>query len=449
MSFWPYEPSFEYGTHPLTTRSSLQCMDLLHTTDIGVVGSNTNGQNNWVKRAGDANLRVEQPAPHGIRSNIANAKDCTGEPMIGFTVVLDSGEIGLWAASNVGSVQGQGDYLQNSSWRQNGSDMGRGVRSVSKNEQIEEGGKGKKQRRRVWRWTVYAAACRMRGGKERGTMESTSRSREAGSTPDDDEGEGGKGRNESGYRGGKCVRNGSHAHRPRALRDEVANLQRDIERGQAAYEADVGAPLSHDRGTRLALGGRTGEERVGNARGCRAVNTGTYPGWLKDVHEPGKATCPKCSLRRGYGTSSIINLVKTHLDKVGCTEAHPRRTSSPENGSLSAFFKAYQAAARREVEHHQTSLISVPMSLKNTVPVQAAPIERQLLTLYTTWLVGSAKFEKKQKPAKVPPWGNGGSRGMGEVDGEEEGVKGRDEGQVMVEKAVERGARRGRELSRY
>ncbi|KAJ7898338.1 hypothetical protein B0H14DRAFT_2557368 [Mycena olivaceomarginata] len=101
----------------------------------------------------------------------------------------------------------------------------------------------------------------------------------------------------------------------------------------------------------------------------------------KDVHEPGKATCPKCSLRRGYGTSSIINLVKTHLDKVGCTEAHPRRTSSPENGLLSAFFKAYQAAARREVEHHQTSLISVPMSLKNTVPVQAAPIDRQLLTL--------------------------------------------------------------------
>jgi hypothetical protein len=42
--------------------------------------------------------------------------------------------------------------------------------------------------------------------------------------------------------------------------------------------------------------------------------------------------------------------------------------------------------------------------------------------------------------------GNEGSRGMGEVEGEEEGVKERDEGQGMVEKAVERGAR---ELSRY
>ncbi|KAJ7349582.1 hypothetical protein DFH08DRAFT_996706 [Mycena albidolilacea] len=64
--------------------------------------------------------------------------------------------------------------------------------------------------------------------------------------------------------------------------------------------------------------------------------------WQKDVHEPGKATCPKCSLRRGYGTSGVINLVKTHLDKVGCTVAASsgqEGQAASQNGPLSAFFK--------------------------------------------------------------------------------------------------------------
>jgi hypothetical protein len=45
-------------------------------------------------------------------------------------------------------------------------------------------------------------------------------------------------------------------------------------------------------------------------------------------------------LHRGYGTSGVINLVKTHLDKVGCTEAQAKKDKQPrKNGPLSAFFK--------------------------------------------------------------------------------------------------------------
>jgi hypothetical protein len=57
-------------------------------------------------------------------------------------------------------------------------------------------GRAWKQRHCVWRWAVYAAACRMERGRGRGNTESASRSREAGSTSDDDDGEGGKRRDE-------------------------------------------------------------------------------------------------------------------------------------------------------------------------------------------------------------------------------------------------------------
>ncbi|KAJ7803664.1 hypothetical protein B0H14DRAFT_2613115 [Mycena olivaceomarginata] len=77
-----------------------------------------------------------------------------------------------------------------------------------------------------------------------------------------------------------------------------------------------------------------------SANFCEMTTTMYGPAGPKDVHEPGKATCPKCSLRRGYGTSGVINLVKTHLDKVGCTVAQAKKDQQPrKNGPLSAFFK--------------------------------------------------------------------------------------------------------------
>ncbi|KAJ7880511.1 hypothetical protein B0H14DRAFT_2566205 [Mycena olivaceomarginata] len=82
---------------------------------------------------------------------------------------------------------------------------GRAVQNTSANKSGREGeGRAWKQQRCVWRWAVYAAACRMERGRGRGNMESASRSREAGSTSDDDDREGGKRRDESGHRGWEC-----------------------------------------------------------------------------------------------------------------------------------------------------------------------------------------------------------------------------------------------------
>ncbi|KAJ7306878.1 hypothetical protein DFH08DRAFT_944693 [Mycena albidolilacea] len=62
--------------------------------------------------------------------------------------------------------------------------------------------------------------------------------------------------------------------------------------------------------------------------------------WQKDVHEPGKATCPKCGLLRGYGTAGVVNLVKKHLDKEICKDTKKKQDKEPrKNGSLKAFFK--------------------------------------------------------------------------------------------------------------
>ncbi|KAJ7805664.1 hypothetical protein B0H14DRAFT_3770845 [Mycena olivaceomarginata] len=62
--------------------------------------------------------------------------------------------------------------------------------------------------------------------------------------------------------------------------------------------------------------------------------------WQKDVHEPGKATCPKCGLLRGYGTAGVINLVKKHLDKEIRKDTKKKQDKEPrKNGSLNAFFK--------------------------------------------------------------------------------------------------------------
>ncbi|KAJ7744401.1 hypothetical protein B0H16DRAFT_1322187 [Mycena metata] len=55
--------------------------------------------------------------------------------------------------------------------------------------------------------------------------------------------------------------------------------------------------------------------------------------WQKDVHKPGKATCPKCGALRGYGTSGVMNLVGTHLNKEGCREAAEKKDKQLKNGT--------------------------------------------------------------------------------------------------------------------
>jgi hypothetical protein len=48
----------------------------------------------------------------------------------------------------------------------------------------------------------------------------------------------------------------------------------------------------------------------------------------------------KCSLLRGYGTSGVINLVKTHLDMVGYARAQVKKDKqSRKNSLLLAFFE--------------------------------------------------------------------------------------------------------------
>ncbi|KAJ7803400.1 hypothetical protein B0H14DRAFT_2613343 [Mycena olivaceomarginata] len=49
----------------------------------------------------------------------------------------------------------------------------------------------------------------------------------------------------------------------------------------------------------------------------------------KDIQQPGKATCPKCSSFHSYRTAGIINLVKTHLDKEGCMTAQAKKEKQP------------------------------------------------------------------------------------------------------------------------
>ncbi|KAJ7347779.1 hypothetical protein DFH08DRAFT_936589 [Mycena albidolilacea] len=54
--------------------------------------------------------------------------------------------------------------------------------------------------------------------------------------------------------------------------------------------------------------------------------------WQKDVHEPGKATCPKWAC--------FVDLVKKHLDKEICKDTKKKQDKEPrKNGSLKAFFK--------------------------------------------------------------------------------------------------------------
>ncbi|KAJ7825090.1 hypothetical protein B0H14DRAFT_2596753 [Mycena olivaceomarginata] len=49
----------------------------------------------------------------------------------------------------------------------------------------------------------------------------------------------------------------------------------------------------------------------------------------KNIQQPGKATCHKCSSLHGYGTAGIINLVKTHLDKEWCMTAQAKKDKQP------------------------------------------------------------------------------------------------------------------------
>ncbi|KAJ7104685.1 hypothetical protein C8R44DRAFT_746366 [Mycena epipterygia] len=61
--------------------------------------------------------------------------------------------------------------------------------------------------------------------------------------------------------------------------------------------------------------------------------------WQKDVHFPGKATCPKCEKLLGYGTAGIANLEKQHLGTVGCEKERKKRDKQPtlKNGSMKAW----------------------------------------------------------------------------------------------------------------
>ncbi|KAJ7444180.1 hypothetical protein FB451DRAFT_1149358 [Mycena latifolia] len=62
--------------------------------------------------------------------------------------------------------------------------------------------------------------------------------------------------------------------------------------------------------------------------------------WQKDVHEAGKATCPKCGERKGYGPGGIPNLELRHLDTTACREAARKRDKQPRQSStLFSFLK--------------------------------------------------------------------------------------------------------------
>ncbi|KAF8146927.1 hypothetical protein K438DRAFT_1836367 [Mycena galopus ATCC 62051] len=57
------------------------------------------------------------------------------------------------------------------------------------------------------------------------------------------------------------------------------------------------------------------------------------------IHKLGKATCPKCGALRGYGTSGVMNLVATHLDKDGCRTEAAKKDKKGRNSLLTSFFR--------------------------------------------------------------------------------------------------------------
>ncbi|KAJ7804171.1 hypothetical protein B0H14DRAFT_2612654 [Mycena olivaceomarginata] len=76
--------------------------------------------------------------------------------------------------------------------------------------------------------------------------------------------------------------------------------------------------------------------------------------WQKDVHEPGKATCPKCGLLRSYRTAGVINLVKKHLDKEICKDTKRKQDKElRKNGSLKAFSKEKVALIATFLKHQE------------------------------------------------------------------------------------------------
>ncbi|KAJ7720113.1 hypothetical protein B0H16DRAFT_1793815 [Mycena metata] len=84
--------------------------------------------------------------------------------------------------------------------------------------------------------------------------------------------------------------------------------------------------------------------------------------WQKDVHKPGKATCPKCGALRGYGTSGVMNLVGTHLNKEGCREAAEKKDKQLKNGSLKSFFTKKTAPIAKFVK----SAVRAPLPIHGT-----------------------------------------------------------------------------------
>ncbi|KAJ7692514.1 hypothetical protein B0H16DRAFT_1850850 [Mycena metata] len=85
--------------------------------------------------------------------------------------------------------------------------------------------------------------------------------------------------------------------------------------------------------------------------------------WQKDVHKPGKATCPKCGALRGYGTSGVMNLVGTHLNTAGCKQAAEKKDKQRKNGSVKTFFTKKTAPLAKFVK----SAVRAPSPIQGTV----------------------------------------------------------------------------------
>ncbi|KAJ6591766.1 hypothetical protein DFH09DRAFT_1073628 [Mycena vulgaris] len=73
--------------------------------------------------------------------------------------------------------------------------------------------------------------------------------------------------------------------------------------------------------------------------------------WQKDVHEPGKATCPRCEVLLGYGTAGLKNLEKRHLDKPECrknaAKKDKKKKEAETNRPLTTFFARAKAPLAR------------------------------------------------------------------------------------------------------
>ncbi|KAF8213051.1 hypothetical protein K438DRAFT_1956489 [Mycena galopus ATCC 62051] len=98
--------------------------------------------------------------------------------------------------------------------------------------------------------------------------------------------------------------------------------------------------------------------------------------WQKDVHEPGKATCPKCGLLRAYGTAGVANLVARHLDQPICKNTAAKRDKQPcKNGLLTGFFEKRTAPLAKFVKAtvRTQSPIRGTGSSRSHEPISAAP----------------------------------------------------------------------------